>query len=100
MPPVKTKLVNLRVSLQELEGWKSQALYEGLSLSAWIRKRCAQEPGLTGVSVQMVPPVPDGLRDEVVVRVPSPSKRAQVDALLAASGGKVFRGPDFKGKAK
>lgn len=50
---------------------------------------------------------PQGVTPRVPERVPEVAavdvagKRAQVDALLARSGGKVFRGPDFRGgKAK
>ena len=102
MAPVKTKLVNLRVSLQELEGWRGCASAEGLSLSAWIRGRCAQEPG----SVGRVPPAATAAavaekraRLEGALSGVGKASRPSIDAVLSDPRlvGRVFRGPDFKG---
>lgn len=38
---VKTVLFNVRVSLQELEVWRAAAAGEGVSVSEWVRGRCA-----------------------------------------------------------
>lgn len=100
MPPVKTKLVNLRVSLGELEGWRECARVEGLSLSAWIRLRCSADGVASGL-VRLEPPKQSRLD---AVGVPASAgvgkaSRPSIDVVLADPrlAGRVFRGPDFKG---